>query len=332
MDPRLAQFPPFSVSANPTSSSWVPRNLNCVGGIPEQEGAANAPTSQSRGCLLGGQRRKHCSTCLSGRLHLNEDQRNREKISCDKTAVVDNKPPWSPQQTPETMGTQEGPTDKKHMCRFLQGGYCSSQQLACPNVAGTGAPGCLCPQQRNPFPRSAGDLQPRRPFEEEEKMTPPLTLPLWKDPGAATVSQLSSMVSCLGPTRRGTSDKQLSPAGSSPGLGGSPRAGGAPVRSQSGGRAGSLGQVCKCLCMCPRASLGCTHGRMVGGDGGCGGDQKVRLGRLAGASGHRAWKPLPGDTVHAQTRPCLPASCESWAALGWLGCGKSAGHWSATGT
>ena len=47
-------------------------------------------------------------------------------------------------------------------------------------------------------------------------MTPPLTLPLWKDLGATTVSGLPSMDSWLGPTRRGTMDKQLSPAGAGP--------------------------------------------------------------------------------------------------------------------
>ena len=38
----------------------------------------------------------------------------------------------------------------------------------------------------------------------EEKMIPPLTLPLWKDPEAGTVSRPPSMDSWLGPTRRGT--------------------------------------------------------------------------------------------------------------------------------
>ena len=41
-------------------------------------------------------------------------------------------------------------------------------------------------------------------------MTSPLTLPLWKDPGAATVIGPPSMDSWLGPTRRGTADKQMS--------------------------------------------------------------------------------------------------------------------------
>ena len=106
LDPRLAQFPPFSVSANPTPSSWVPPNLTCVGEIPEQEGAARAPTFRSRGCLLGGQKRKPSSACLSGHLHLHKDQRNREEITCDKTTVLDTKPPWfSPWQGPQTTGT-----------------------------------------------------------------------------------------------------------------------------------------------------------------------------------------------------------------------------------
>ena len=56
---------------------------------------------------------------------------------------------------------------------------------------------------------------------------------------AATVSWPSSMDSWLGPTRRGTVNKQLSPSGSGPCLGGSWGAGGAPLRSQSGDRAGS---------------------------------------------------------------------------------------------
>ena len=34
---------------------------------------------------------------------------------------------FSSQQGPHTTGTQEGPTDVKHTCRFLQGGFCSSQ-------------------------------------------------------------------------------------------------------------------------------------------------------------------------------------------------------------
>ena len=68
-------------------------------------------------------------------------------------------------------------------------------------------------------------------------MTPPLTLPLWKGPGAATVSQPPSMNLWLGPTRRGTTDKQLIPAGSGPGGGCLQGAGGAHVRSQPRGRA-----------------------------------------------------------------------------------------------
>ena len=80
-----SQFLPFSFSANPTPSSWVPLNLSCVGGIPEQEGAASIPTYQSRECLLGGQRRKHSFSCLSECLHLHKEERNRDKITCDKT-------------------------------------------------------------------------------------------------------------------------------------------------------------------------------------------------------------------------------------------------------
>ena len=68
-------------------------------------------------------------------------------------------------------------------------------------------------------------------------MTPPLTLPLWKDPRAATVSQQPSMNLWLGPTRKGTMDKQLNRAGSEPGGGGLQGAGGAHVRSQTRGRA-----------------------------------------------------------------------------------------------
>ena len=64
-------------------------------------------------------------------------------------------------------------------------------------------------------------------------MTSPLTLPLWKDLGVRRVSGPSSMDSWLGPTRRGTTDKQLSPAESGPGGVGSPGSGGACVRSQS---------------------------------------------------------------------------------------------------
>ena len=92
------------------------------------------------------------------------------------------------------------------------GGFCSSQQLAYPHVDGTGIP-----QHRNPSSRSDGDLQHRRPLKEEEKMTPPLTLALWKDPEAATVSGSPSKDSWLGATRRGTADKQLSPVWSDPG-------------------------------------------------------------------------------------------------------------------
>ena len=53
----------------------------------------------------------------------------------------------------------------------------------------------------------------------EEKMIPPLTLPLWKDPGVTIFSWLPSMDSWLGPTRRGIVNKQLSPAGSGLGRG-----------------------------------------------------------------------------------------------------------------
>ena len=187
--------------------------------------AASTPTAGSRRCLLGGQRRKHSSACLTGHLPLHEDQRNREKVTSDNTAILDNKPPpSSPHRGPQTTGSQEGPTHEKHTCRFPQGGFCSSQQLACPHRAGTGTPRCLSLQHINPYPRSDCDLQPRRPRKEQEKMTPPLTLPLWKDPGAATVSGPPSMDSWLGPTRRGTVDKQLSPAGS--GRGGRLPAGG----------------------------------------------------------------------------------------------------------
>ena len=38
----------------------------------------------------------------------------------------------------------------------------------------------------------------------EEKMIPPLTLPLWKDPEAGTVSRPPYMDFWFGPTRRGT--------------------------------------------------------------------------------------------------------------------------------
>ena len=187
--------------------------------------AASTPTAGSRRCLLAGQRRKHSSVCLTGHLPLHEDQRNREKVTSDNTAILDNKPPpSSPYWGPQTTGSQEGPTHEKHTCRFPQGGFCSSQQLACPHRAGTGTPRCLSLQHINPYPRSDCDLQPRRPHKEQEKMTPPLTLPLWKDPGAATVSGPPSMDSWLGPTRRGTVDKQLSPAGS--GRGGQLPAGG----------------------------------------------------------------------------------------------------------
>ena len=148
---------------------------------------------------------------MTGHLHLHEDQRNREKVTSDNTAILDNKPPpSSPHRGPQTMGSQEGPTHEKHTCRFPQGGFFSSQQLACPHRAGTGTPRCLSLQHINPYPRSDCDLQPRRPCKEQEKMTPPLTLPLWKDPGAATVSGPPSMDSWLGPTRRGTGDIQVS--------------------------------------------------------------------------------------------------------------------------
>ena len=136
------------------------------------------------------------------------------------------------------MGTQEGTTDEKHTCRFPQGGFCSSQQLAYPYMAGTGTPRCLTPGHRNPSPRSDGDLPPRRSCKEQGKTTPPLTLPLSKGLGTPTVSRPSSMNSWLGPTRRGTVDKQLSPRGSGLGRGGSPGAGGAPVKSQPRGGAG----------------------------------------------------------------------------------------------
>ena len=52
MDPRLAQFPPLSVSANPPPSSWAPLNLICVGGIPEQEGAQAFPPLDAKGAHL----------------------------------------------------------------------------------------------------------------------------------------------------------------------------------------------------------------------------------------------------------------------------------------
>ena len=56
------------------------------------------------------------------------------------------------------------------------------------------------------------------------------------------------------------------------------------------------------------ASPGHIRGRKAGGDCGRGGNRKVRLGPLAGASGPRAWKPAPGGTVCARGRSHLPAS------------------------
>ena len=74
------------------------------------------------------------------------------------------------------------------------------------------------PQHRNHPPGVMVIYSPGDPHKEPEKMTHLLSLPLWKDPGVAVVSWLPSMDSWLGPTRRGTVSKQLSPAGS--GLGG----------------------------------------------------------------------------------------------------------------
>ena len=76
---------------------------------------------------------------------------------------------------------------------------------------------------------------PGDPRKEPEKMTPLLTLPLWKDPGVTIFSRPPSRDVWLGPTRRGTMNKQLCPAGSGLGGGCSEGDGGARLGSQSGG-------------------------------------------------------------------------------------------------
>ena len=68
---------------------------------------------------------------------------------------------------------------------------------------GQGPHDASAPQHRNPSPRSDGDLQPRRLCKEQEKMTPPLTLPFWKDPGATTVSGAALHGLMVGPHQEG---------------------------------------------------------------------------------------------------------------------------------
>ena len=134
---------PLSVSANPTPSFWAPLKLKCVGGMPEQEGAASTLTPGNRGCLLGGQRRKHSSACLFGRPHLHEHQRNRENITCDKRAMLDNKPPFFFSVGALDYRDPGGPNRCETHMQVSSGGLCSSQQLAFPHTAGTGNPQCL---------------------------------------------------------------------------------------------------------------------------------------------------------------------------------------------
>ena len=74
----------------------------------------------------------------------------------------------------------------------------------------TGTPQCLGPLQRNPPPRSNGDLQPRRPCKEQEKTTPPLTLPVWKDQGRhSQLAILHGLV--VGPHKEGNCEQAAEP-------------------------------------------------------------------------------------------------------------------------
>ena len=174
-------------------------------------------------------------------LHLRKDQRNREKITSEKTAMLDNKPLCSsPWQGPQTTGIQEGPTDEKHTCRFPQGRFCSSQQLAC-HVTGTGTPQCLKGQHRNPSPSSDGDLQLRRLGQlRRENDSSPNTATLEGSGGRH--SQSAALHGLLvGPHQEGNAYKQLSYSGQGPVWGAHRgRGGGARVRSQSGGRSRRL--------------------------------------------------------------------------------------------
>ena len=72
------------------------------------------------------------------------------------------------------------------------------------------------------------------------------------------------------------------------------------------------------LRMCPRASLGRTRGRKVGGDSDQGGDRKCGL-ALAGTPCPRTWKTPPRGTVSTRGRSRLPACRASPRRFGMAG-------------
>ena len=59
-------------------------------------------------------------------------------------------------------------------------------------------------------------------------------------------------------------------------------------------------------------------------------NQKVWLGRLAGAPGRRALKSHPVVLFAEEAGPAFLKTEQVAGALGWLGYGHQAGHWSAT--
>ena len=263
-----------------------------------KKGAECPPTSRRRGCLLGGQRRKHSSTCL-GVFTCTRTRGTRRKV-ISHTAMLAKEPQRSsPRQGPETTRTQEGPNDEKHTCRLPQGWFCSSRQRPCPRPAGPGTPRCLSPQHRSPSHRSDGDLTAQQlPHPKGENDTSPHTAT--REGSGEPHSPCPSMDSWVGPSGRGAADKQLSPAGQGGGWGVPAGGGRAGLRA-----AGACG---------PARIAGHTRGRMAGGDGGGGGDRKVR----PWPPRERAPTQNPGNS-----RPEVPSA--SAAGPGSLRAGRVAG-------
>ena len=149
-------------------------------------------------------------------------------FTCTRTRGTGRKSPVTRQQcwTPSHHGfllgrglRPRGPRraqPMRNMYRLPQGGFCSSQQLAYPHMAGTGTPQCLSLQHRNPSPRSDGDLQPRKLQGTRENDSSPHTATLEGSRGCH--SQWASLHGLVaGPHQEGNRGQVTEPVWSGPG-------------------------------------------------------------------------------------------------------------------